>query len=295
MRWASYASVATAAIVIFIKLGAWLYTDSLSLLSSLVDSVLDITASLINLVVVHYAVRPADEDHRFGHGKAESIAVFAQGTFIGISAICIGIEAIHRLMHPIEIHHGMVGIMVMGMSMVGVIGLLAFQHYVIERTQSAAIKADSLHYQSDLLVNAVVIISLMIVYFSKLHIVDTIVAFGITAYILISAFRIMRLAFDQLMDKEFSEEDRQKILEAILAQKEVNGVHDLRTRHSGIRIFIQFHLELDGNITLEMAHKVSDQVEKRIQAIFPHAEILVHQDPSGKEKISLAKGRVLKI
>lgn len=295
MRLATYASVATATAIIIMKLLVWLLTDSLSLLSSLVDSVLDVGASLISFFAVRYALQPADEDHRFGHGKAEDIAAFAQSAFIAGSGLFISIEALHRFFNPQSVVHGWIGVAVMVASSVLTLGLLAFQRYVISQTNSSAIKADSLHYRVDLLVNVLVIMAFVIMDFSSLFVIDPIFAMIIAGYISFGAWKVGKEAFDNLMDREFSDEDRNKIIEATFNSKKVRGVHDLRTRRSGIKPFIQFHLELDGDMTLNEAHNISNRIESEVLKLFPDAEVLIHQDPQIKEPLAAELGQVVPV
>jgi ferrous-iron efflux pump FieF len=295
MKLASLSSVLVAATIVFIKLIAWIMTDSLSLLSSLVDSVLDIASSIVNFMAVRYALQPADEEHRFGHGKAEDIAAFAQAAFIAGSGIFIVVEAISRFITPRQIDNETIGISVMLVSSVLTVVLLAVHYYVIKRTNSNVIKADSLHYRTDLLVNILVIVSFISAMFWDMVIIDPILALIISVYIFKSAWKVGRGAFDNLMDREFSDDDRKKITEAVFACKGVKGMHDLRTRYSGITPFIQLHLELDGKMSLIEAHKITDKIETEILKQFPHAEILVHQDIEGREDLPLELGRVVPV
>jgi ferrous-iron efflux pump FieF len=295
MKLASLSSVLVAATIVFIKLFAWVMTDSLSLLSSLVDSVLDIVSSIVNLMAVHYALQPADEEHRFGHGKAEDIAAFAQAAFIAGSGIFIVVEAISRFITPHQIENNSIGVWIMLVSSALTLLLLAFQRYVIKKTNSNVIKADALHYRTDLLVNALVIVSFFAAMVWDVVIVDPILALIIAAYIFKSAWKVGRGAFDNLMDREFSDEDRKKITEAVFACKGARGMHDLRTRYSGITPYIQFHLELDGKMSLVEAHKITDKIEAEVLKHFPNAEILVHQDIEGNEDLPIELGRVVPV
>jgi len=295
MRLATMASIAAATSIVLVKVVAWLITDSLSLLSSLVDSVLDILASLVTFAAVRYALRPADDDHRFGHGKAEDIAAFAQSAFIAGSGLFIGIEAIKRLIQPHPLEHHMVGIGVMLFSIVVTLCLLVFQHYVIARTHSTAIKADALHYRSDLFVNLAVIIAFLGSWYFQWEALDPLFALGIAFYVFHAAWKVGRGAFDNLMDKEFPDEQRNKIIQAVLEHKHVLGVHDLRTRGSGATPFIQFHLELKGDLKLRDAHRISHEVEEKVLTLFPHAEITIHQDPEPEAPLSLEIGRAVPI
>lgn len=295
MRLATYASVTVAGLIIVAKFFAWIVTDSLSMLSTLVDSMLDILVSIINMAAVHYALKPADEDHRFGHGKAEDIASFAQAAFIAGSAVFITIEAITRLVTPHTIESPRLGIAVMVYSIVLTVALLVFQRYVINRTRSTVISADSMHYKTDLLVNLAVIVALLGSMFWDTLYMDTLIALAIAAYIFKSAWEIGREAFNKLMDKELDEPTRDQIKAIVLEHKEVKGMHDLRTRYSGIQLFIQFHLELDGSVTLYDAHKIAEEVEKDILKAFPNAEVTIHEDPEDTEVISLLKEQVKSI
>ena len=284
MRLATYASVATAAVLICVKLSAWLYTDSISLLSTLIDSVLDALASIINLLAVRHALMPADREHRFGHGKAEPLAALGQATFISGSALFLVFEAGHRLFTPTPLAHTGFGIGVMVFAIVATFLLTRFQAYVVRKTGSIAIQADSLHYLGDLLVNASVIVALLLVSQMGWIWADAIFGLGIAAYILFNAWRIARGAYDMLMDRELPDEERQQIKEIVQAHPAVIGMHDLRTRASGRDTFIQIHLELDGEMTLLRSHEIADEVEAELQAAFPGAEVIIHQDPHGVEE-----------
>jgi ferrous-iron efflux pump FieF len=279
MRTATYASVSVAMILIVLKLGAWLMTSSVVILSSLIDSVLDAFASIINLVAVGHALSPADEEHRFGHGKAESIAGLGQAAFIAGSAVFLIFEASARLITPQVVSHGEIGIAVMVVSVVLTAGLVGFQMHVVKKTGSTAIGADSLHYRADLLVNLAIIGSLVSSTFGGVGWMDPVVAMLIAVYILYGAAGIGRRSLDALMDREFLDEDRQRILDIAHAHDGVSGVHDLRTRRSGLQPFIQLHLEMAASKTLHDAHTLSDEVEAAIMAAFPGAEVIIHQDP----------------
>jgi ferrous-iron efflux pump FieF len=281
MRWATYAAVGTASTLIFIKLIAWSLTGSLSLLSTLIDSVLDAAASLLNLFAVRVALEPADHDHRFGHGKAEPLAGLAQAAFIGGSALFLMVEAGSRALDPVPVERTGVGIAVMVASILLTLGLVSFQKYVVRRTRSVAIDADSMHYTGDILINTSVIVSLLLVSALGWTWADPAFAAGIALYLLYTAWTILRTALSLLMDREFDEPDRLRILEIARAHTEVIDAHDLRTRSAGQQTFIQLHLEMDRGLPLWRAHAISDQVESRIRQAFPDADVLIHQDPSG--------------
>ena len=281
MRFATYASVFVASTLVLIKLGAWLLSDSVAVLSSLIDSALDAAASLLTLFAVHHALAPADREHRFGHGKAESIAALGQAAFITGSAIFLLFESSHRLMRPQPLDHGDLAIVVMVMSVVLTFALVRLQLYVVHRTGSLAIGADSVHYKADLLVNAGIIVSLVLSTRLELPRADLLIAIAVASYILYSAWQIGNEALDSLMDRELSEQDRDRIGAIVEAHTEVKGLHDLRTRMAGTKFFIQLHLELPGAMTLHDAHIISDQVEAELLAEFPGAEVIIHQDPEG--------------
>ena len=283
IRYASYISVAVALVLIVIKLGAYIATHSVVILASFIDSLLDMAASFINLIAIRHALTPADDEHRFGHGKAEPLAGLAQSAFIAGSALFLILEASERLFNPREIEHGMVGIIVMVISTVLTIALVRFQHYVVAKTGSIAINADSLHYMSDVLVNLSIILALILSIYFGWTIADPIFAFVVAIYVLYSAWKIVKMSLDQLMDRELPDPMRDKIAEIALAHAEVHNMHELRTRTSGQTTFIQMHLEMDPQITLEKAHQISDEVEAELYKVFPNSEVIIHEDPEGLE------------
>lgn len=284
MRTAAIASVCVASILIVTKFSAWLLTDSISLLSTLIDSILDAAASLVNLLAVHHALQPADREHRFGHGKAEPLASLAQAAFIGGSAAFLLIQAGERVARPRDIENTDIGYMVMIFSIVLTIILVAFQRYVVKKSGSMAIDADSLHYKTDVLINLGVMFSLFLSSYFGWRYADPIIAILIALYIVKGAWGIGQTALAILMDRELDDEDRQKIRNIVMAHSEVLGFHDLRTRSSGIHVFIQFHLELDGDMRLKQAHDISEAVELELMEAFPNAEVIIHEDPEGVEE-----------
>lgn len=284
LRLATRAAVATACLLIAMKFGAWLATGAVSLLSTLMDSVLDAMASIVNLLAVRHALQPADREHRFGHGKAEPLAALAQAAFVAGAALLVVIEAGRRFAQPQPVENAPIGIAVVLVSIILTLALVAFQRYVIRRTRSVAITADSLHYAGDLLLNAAVIVSLVLSMLVEWPLVDPLFGAAIAAWILFSAWRIARVSLDMLMDREMPDEDRARIRSIALAHPEVHNVHDLRTRSSGPHQFIQMHIEMDPQMTLLHAHAISDTVEAEIHAAFPQAEIIIHQDPEGVEQ-----------
>lgn len=281
MRLATYASVAVACTLILAKLAAWLATDSVSMLSTLLDSVLDAAASMVNLVAVHHALTPADREHRFGHGKAEPLAALGQSTFIAGSAVLLIVEVARRLWRPQALENGELGILVMLGSILLTAILVLFQRHVVRKTGSLAISADRLHYIGDVVVNGGVILALVLTEALGWTLIDPIFGGIVAVYILYIAWSIARSSLDMLMDRELPDEERQRIRGIALAQPQVKALHELRTRASGPSIFIQFHLEMDGGMSLYEAHRVADQVEGEILAAYPGAEVIIHEDPTG--------------
>ena len=278
---AALAAVVVAVVLIAAKCAAWLVTGSVSLLSALIDSSLDLVASLLNLVAIRQAAVPADREHRFGHGKAEPLAGLGQAAFIGGSGVFLLLEAGQRLLAPMPVENGTIGILVMVFSIALTLALVAFQKSVIRRVQSVAIGADSLHYTSDLLMNAGVIVALLLTTQFGWVRADPLIALGVAGFILVSAWSVASSSLNLLMDRELPETDRQRIAEIVGAHHGVRSMHDLRTRSSGTQTFIQLHLELDPGLTLAEAHRISDEVMDAIERAFPHAEVLIHEDPFG--------------
>ena len=283
LKRATVASVAVAFTLICIKVVAYFVTGSVALLSSLVDSLLDTLASLINFFAVRQALVPADLEHRFGHGKAEPLAGLGQAAFIAGSAVFLVFESVNRLVNPVAVSHGHVGIAVMLVSLVMTLMLVSYQRHVVRRTRSLAITADSLHYASDIVLNVSVIVALVLSSQMHLPAADPLFALAISAYIIWSAAQIAMQSLHQLMDRELPDADRARIIATCRRHKDVLNVHELRTRASGMDIFIQLHLELDGNLSLMHAHRVADEVERELRREFPKADVIIHEDPAGQE------------
>lgn len=278
LRGAAYASVGTAFTLIALKLIAWLATGSVSLLASLVDSLMDSMASMINLLALRYSLQPPDAEHRFGHGKAEPLAGLAQACFIGGSALFLGLQALERLQRPVALDAVGVGVVVMVLSMLITMGLLLVQRHVIRRTASTAIRADALHYATDLLTNLSVLAALALASAGWTW-ADPLFALLVAGYILYSALNIAREALQQLMDRELSAEVQVGIMQIALRNPEVRGAHDLRTRQSGQFVFVQMHLELDAHLPLAHAHAIGDEVVAAIVQALPGASVIIHHDP----------------
>ncbi len=278
LRIVSTASVIAAVILIGVKGVAWFMTDSVALLASLIDSTMDSAASLINLFAIRYALAPADAEHRFGHGKAEALAGLGQSAFIAGSAAFLMLHAVDRIIHPMPVSDTDVGIAVMIFSIVLTALLVVLQRLVIRQTDSTAIKADSLHYVGDLLVNVSIIVALLAATAGYSR-VDAWFGIGIAFYILWNAWQISQDAFRHLLDREVSDEVRAEILRLIASRKGVTGVHDLRTRRSGQQMFVQLHIELDREMPLWQAHEIAEDVELTIINRYPNCDVIVHEDP----------------
>jgi ferrous-iron efflux pump FieF len=249
------------------------------MLSSLIDSALDLVSSLITFVAIRAALTPADADHRFGHGKAEALAGVAQAGFIAASAGGLLLTVADRFLHPRPVQQEMVGAVVSAIAIVLTFGLLLFQGHVVRRTGPLAITADRAHYTTDFVTNIAVGIGIWVSSRFNEPMIDLAVAVGVAFYLGAGAWHIGRDAIDVLMDRELPDEDRRRILDIVRRHPAVRSVHDLRTRSSGLHQFIQLHLVLHPTMSLGRAHVISDSVEATIREAFPQAEVIVHIDP----------------
>jgi len=278
VKFASTAAVLVAVTLILVKLVAWLLSGSVSLLASLLDSAMDSAASFFNFIAIRYALQPADEEHRFGHGKAESIAGLIQSAFIAGSAAFLWLHALDRLITPHPLQHTGWGIAAMCVSIVLTLALVLLQKYVVRKTRSTAIDADATHYVSDLLVNASIIV--VLVFNAYLwESADALLGFVIAFYIFYSAFKIAQRATHSLLDHELPSAQRQQIIDIVESHPRVVGLHELRTREAGHMQFIQLHIDLDKTINLQQAHDIADEVEAAVLKAFPQADVLIHPDP----------------
>lgn len=280
-RSAAFASIVVAILLVSAKTWATWRTGSTAMLGSLADSTLDLIASLVTLVGVWVAATPADEEHRFGHGKAEALAAMVQVMLIAISASGIAFRAIERLLGGAETQAAAEGIGVSLFAIVATFALLAWQKFVIARTGSIAIKTDNVHYQSDLLLNLAVIAALALDQYAGFSKADPLFGLGIAAWLAWGAWRATSEAVDHLMDKEWPEEKREAFVEVLSRHPDIRGVHDLRTRTSGADDFVQFHMAVDPKLTIAQAHDLMDEVEARLAREFPGVEVLIHPDPEG--------------
>ncbi|KEA50334.1 MULTISPECIES: CDF family cation-efflux transporter FieF [Mangrovibacter] len=275
---AALAATTTACILLCIKIVAWWLTGSMSILASLVDSLVDIAASLTNLLVVRYSLQPADDEHTFGHGKAESLAALAQSMFISGSALFLFLSAIQHIAQPEPMRDAGVGVIVTVLALISTIILVTFQRWVVRRTGSQAVRADMLHYQSDVMMNGAILVALGLSWYGW-HRADSLFALGIGIYILYNALRMGYEAVQSLLDRALPESDHQEIIRIAGQWPEVKGTHDLRTRQSGPTRFIQLHLEMDDDLPLVESHRIAEAVEQAIRDHFPGADVIIHQDP----------------
>jgi ferrous-iron efflux pump FieF len=279
LRQATYASVGTATLLILAKFAAWLATGSVSVLASLVDSTMDAGASLVNLFAVRWSLMPPDREHRFGHGKAQALAALGQATFIVGSAGFLVLEAADRLLRPRPLEDLGVGLVVIAVAIVATLILLAFQRHVIRLTNSPAIRADSLHYATDLATNLATLCALILAWAGWPG-VDPLFGLGIGAYVFYSAVQIGREAVDLLMDRELPDEQRQSIAALAAGVPGVLGVHGLRTRQSGQSAIVQLHLELPGDLSLTKTTNIAGTVETTIREFLPGVDLTIHQEPA---------------
>jgi cation diffusion facilitator family transporter len=275
-------STATAAVLILVKLVAFVMSGSMALLASLADSGLDLLASLVTVYAVRYAARAPNDTHRFGHGKAEAFASLLQGGLVFSSAALIGREAIDRLLHPYLIRAEAWSMGAMAVSIVLTLGLIIAQARVLKATRSVAVSGDRAHYAADLASNAMALIGIALAAVFNEPRADAAAGLLVTAWLVWGAVGVFRQASDQLMDRELPEEDRARIVALATADPRVKDVHQLRTRASGPYIHLQMHAELDPDMTLEQAHAVVVAAENRILSAFPAADIIIHPDPRGR-------------
>ncbi|WP_445772461.1 cation efflux pump FieF [Shewanella sp.] len=278
VKLASRASVATALCLIVIKLLAWLYSGSASMLGSLTDSFADALASIVNFIAIRYAIVPADKDHRYGHGKAEPLASLAQAAFILGSALLLLLYGAERLINPVPITEAGVGIIVSIISILLTLALVFVQQRALENTNSTVVEADSLHYKSDLLLNGAVLLALVLALYGWWW-ADGLFAVLIAVFIGQQSLDLGYRSIQSLLDRELDDDTREHIKALAKQDPRVRGIHDLRTRQAGKTTFIQLHMELPGALSLEEAHDIADKAGLAIKAAFDDAEVIIHQDP----------------
>ena len=280
-RSAALASISVALLLVGLKVWAAWSTGSTAMLGSLADTVLDLFASLATLLGVWVAAQPADDNHRFGHGKAEALAAMFQVVLISISALTLAARAVQQLLGGARTSAAAEGIAVSAIAIGVTLLLLAWQNYVIRKTGSLAIATDHLHYKSDLLLNLAVIAALALDQYAGAAGADPLFGLAIAAWLGWGAWRASQAAIEQLMDQEWADDKKARFLEVVARHPELKGIHDLRTRTSGNHDFVQFHVWVDPAMTVAQAHEVMDDIEDKLLAEFPGIEILIHPDPEG--------------
>ena len=279
-----FASISLAIFLILLKTIAFLRTDSLAIFSSLIDSITDLFASAISGIAVYFSMKPATINHRYGFGKTEALSALFQALFVGVSGLFVLVDGINRLINPIEIKDTELGLYIMITSVILTALLVLFQSYVAKKTNSLAIKADMAHYVVDFLTNGAVIISLVLVKVFGFVYFDIIAAIFISIYLIYNAYDLAKESVDMITDKELGNDVRCNIVNIIEKCNNVHGVHDLRTRSLGDIYFIEMHIEIDGNFTLNKAHEITEDVERKIKELYANSQIIIHQDPLGVDE-----------
>ncbi len=275
-------TLAAAFVLTAVKLTGWLVTGSMALMASAVDSLVDAGASFVTLVGVRYAQRPPDHDHRFGHGKSEAVAAFTQATFLAGAAFVLAFESVQRLVFPIPLEALEVGVVLIAGSLLAACGLVAMQSWVVEQTGSTAIAADRAHYLTDVAVNSAVLVALGVTQVTGWTRADPAFALAISGYMLWNAYSIVGEALEQLLDRELPPDERERIKDAVLGCAGVRDIHDLRTRFSGDRTFVEYHLEVDPGLTVDVGHAIGDATEIAVQRLLPGVvEATAHVEPYG--------------
>jgi len=281
VRSASIASLLVASTLIVLKYYGWVATNSISLLGSLADSLIDFLASVFVFIAISYSLLPADAKHRFGYDKSEGLAAFIQSLLIGISGIYVCFEAITRLLNPSQINQPNIAIWIILVSIALTIALIVYQKYVVKKSQSMAIESDQYHYLTDTFINLSVLFSIVITGWTRFTFIDAVVGLLISGVVLYTAFILLKKSFKILLDQEIQSSHRDQIRKIALQHPQVLGFHDLRTRDTGRKYIIQFHLELDPKMSLLESHRITDEVTDNILDVYPNSELIIHTDPLG--------------
>lgn len=284
LKRATTASVSVAIALIGLKTWGYIESGSVAIFGTLLDSVMDSLSSIIIFAAVRLSIVPADDDHRFGHGKAEAIAGLLQAFVITATSFLLMYEVFDKILNPQAISKPELGIWIILASIGLTVLLVLYQKHVTRKTGSVAIEADGMHYTGDILLNIGVAISLILGGYFSMTYADPIFGGLACLYLVHSAYQVFISSTDVLMDKEMDEAERENIEQIINTHSEVVGIHELRTRRSGLNIFIQFHMELEQGISLHEAHDISDQVEGKIIKTYPNAEVFIHADPYDDSK-----------
>jgi len=281
VRSASIASLLVASTLIALKYYGWVATNSISLLGSLADSLIDFLASVFVFIAISYSLLPADAKHRFGYDKSEGLAAFIQSLLIGISGIYVCFEAITRLLNPSQINQPNIAIWIILVSIALTIALIVYQKYVVKKSQSMAIESDQYHYLTDTFINLSVLFSIVITGWTRFTFIDAVVGLLISGVVLYTAFILLKKSFKILLDQEIQSSHRDQIRKIALQHPQVLGFHDLRTRDTGRKYIIQFHLELDPKMSLLESHRITDEVTDNVLDVYPNSELIIHTDPLG--------------
>jgi len=281
VRSASIASLLVASTLIVLKYYGWVATNSISLLGSLADSLIDFLASVFVFIAISYSLLPADAKHRFGYDKSEGLAAFIQSLLIGISGIYVCFEAITRLLNPSQINQPNIAIWIILVSIALTIALIVYQKYVVKKSQSMAIESDQYHYLTDTFINLSVLFSIVITGWTRFTFIDAVVGLLISGVVLYTAFILLKKSFKILLDQEIQSSHRDQIRKIALQHPQVLGFHDLRTRDTGRKYIIQFHLELDPKMSLLESHRITDEVTDNVLDVYPNSELIIHTDPLG--------------
>jgi ferrous-iron efflux pump FieF len=276
-------SVVVAVFLIALKTTSGWMTGSISVWASLLDSVLDLFASTLNFVAVRASSRPADEDHAYGHGKAESLTSLFQALVIGASGIFIIWEAVHRITEPHQTRSELLGAGSMIIAIVASAWLVRRLRRAARETESPALSSDALHYMADIYISAGVLVALLLTALTNWKLADPLISLAIALYILKSAIGLAHESINVLMDRRLPVEVDDKVAEIVARYKNegVHGFHDLCTRRSGSQRFIDLHLEVDRNKRFEEAHDLTVKVIRAIEAEIPRSKVHVHTDPTG--------------
>lgn len=278
---ATVLSVSVASILVAAKLWGWWASGSIALLASFFDSLLDLAASITAFLAVRYAARPADNEHRFGHGKAEAFSSLLQAVLVAASATFLFVEGTRRLIDPQPVEAGGWALGVMALSLVLTLSLVRMQTLVIRRTGSIAVTGDRAHYTADILSNLAVMGGIALAVFAGFDWADPVLALFVGFLLAKSAYELGRDSVNQLLDRELPDTTRAHIEALLTDDPRVLGIHELRTRAAGPLIHIQVHMDLEPYQSLKDAHDVVVDAENRVLKHYPAADLLIHSDPYG--------------
>jgi ferrous-iron efflux pump FieF len=280
-RMASIVALVVALALVVVKVWAWHATSSIAMLTAAADGLVDVAASTVTFIGVRYAAQPVDRGHRYGHGKAEAVAAFVQALLLGTAALALGVESVQRIVFPEPLEQTGFGIGVIIASSLVAIGLVTMQTLVVKRTGSTAIAADRAHYVTDIAVNFAVLAALLLDHYLDWSRADAIGALLISLYMLWNARGMASDALVQLLDRELDDADRERIQSAVMSCEGVSAVHDIRTRNGGDRVFVEFHLEVDGGLSVAQGHAIADHAEQAVEHLFPRSDVTAHVEPAG--------------